>query len=207
MGFVDDRTDLAASSPSPTSSDEESAIDTRTPLLAHHNGNGTNLSISRTPTLKNNDLLRSTRLLRKKGMMVPTEADEIWGELIEDSPFADNPNPSSPLSRTAPRPVTWYSSQRRTSARSTPSHPPLQDIGEGDGIADGEAPDEYSALLGRSATGRTYRDKRRRHSAPLERSGRPGSRSEGAGMARLSEPWWRRWWRGRGKDDGSGGQR
>ncbi|KAA6414219.1 MAG: DUF803 domain-containing [Lasallia pustulata] len=209
MGFVDDCSDVAASPTSPVSSDEESAIETRTPLLPHHygNANGNSFTISRTPTARNNDLLRSTRALRKKGMIAPTEADEIWGELIEDSPFADNPNISSPLSRNVSRQAMWYSSQRSTSAKSTPSQRPVRDSGEGDGVTNGEAPDEHTALLGRTATGRTYRDKRRRHSAPFEQAGRPGSGSGGSGTSRPSEPWWRRWWRGKEADDPKGGQR
>ncbi|MCJ1297707.1 hypothetical protein MMC08_000495 [Hypocenomyce scalaris] len=156
MGFVDDHTDLAASLTNSLSSDEESAISTLTPLLPHRSGKGNSPSIPRTPTTKNNDLLRSTRLLRKRGMMGATEADEIWGELVEDAPFANNPDISSPLSLNTSRSRTWYSSQRRASVKSTRTRTPLQDHGDADGVANWGAPDEHTALLARSATGRTY---------------------------------------------------
>ena len=209
MGFVDDHTDLAASLTNSLSSDEESAISTLTPLVPHRNGNGNgnSPSIPRTPTAKNNDLLRSTRLLRKRGMMGATEADEIWGELVEDAPFANNPDISSPLSLNTSRSRTWYSSQRRASVKSTRTQTPLQDNGDADGVANGEAPDEHTALLARSGTGRTYRDRRRRRSAPLERADFPGGRSEGARTQRDPESWWRRLWRGGVAEDPSREQR
>lgn len=82
----------------------------------------------------------------------------------------------------------------------------MHGTGEGDEVTNGETADEHTALLVRSGTGRMYRDKRRRHSAPFERASRPDSRSEGAEMSRPSKPWWRRR-KGREAEDGSGGQR
>lgn len=205
MGLVD--TESESSSLIPTSTedegdngddgygDEESAMGKESPYLINTCNQDRPRSQSndpRTPTTKNNDLLSVTRLRRK----AVTESQEIWEELEDASPLS---LPPSPWSR---RPT------RSTSIRSTPSRPPVQRHGStavaDEGDADDELPDEETALLGRSGTGRTYRDRRRRVSAPmLGREG--GGRTDEAQGA--TGGWWRMgWWGGDGGKNNDGGR-
>lgn len=205
MGFVD--TESSSSSLLPTSNededaigegyeDEESTIGKESPLInttfKNRNRNRSQSNDPRTPTTRNNDLLSATRLRRK----TITESQEIWEELEDASPLS---LPVSP----------WSLPQRRSiSVRSTPSRPPFSrhalsadpDEGNADtGDADDEIPDEETALLGRSGTGRTYRDRRRRKSAPM--IGREEGAREGEAQA-ATGGWWRMgWWVG---EDGKG---
>lgn len=205
MGFVD--TESESSSLLPTSTEDEgdnggdgyddegSAMGKESPYLVDTFNQERPRSQSndpRTPTTRNNDLLSVTRLRRK----AVTESQEIWEELEDASPLS---LPPSPWSR---RPT------RSTSVRSTPSRPPIQRHGSttsaDEGHADDEIADEETALLGRSGTGRTYRDRRRRVSAPLlGREG--GGRKDDAQGA--TGGWWRMGWWGRdgGKGNGDGG--
>lgn len=203
MGFVD--TESESSSLLPTSTegegdnddgydDEESAMGKESPFLINAFNQGRRRSQSndlRTPTAKSNDLLSVTRLRRK----AVTESQEIWEELEDASPLALPPSP-------------WSGRHTRsTSIKSTPSRPFGQRHGS-TAVADGSDADdenagEETALLGRSGTGRTYRDRRRRVSAPMlgrEGDGRKNEAQEATGG------WWTMgWWgRGGGKDKGGG---
>lgn len=138
----------------------------------------------RTPTTRNDHLLSITRL-RRKGI---TESEEIWEEL-EDDALAD----LSPSSR------------RRSSAWSNTSRLYFQ----GDPMD--ENINESTALLARSTTGRSYRDRRRRRSMPVSEI---QERERGRRSTLSQEPlgsWWKmgNWWRARerrdkGKDLGNG---
>lgn len=136
--------------------------------------------------------------LRRKTV---TESQEIWEELEDASPI------NLPHS-------TWSPPQTRSaSLQTTPSKPPARrnesnvDIRGGDLALDDEIPDEDTPLLGHSGMGRTYRDRRRRRSAPqMGRLG--GDESEQAQAA--TGGWWKMaWWndsmkgKGRDRDDGA----
>ena len=132
-----------------------------------------------TPTTKDNNLLNQTRLHRK----ALAEADEILGELEEN----DSSTPLSPFS------------YRRSSARSTPSG--LRPRSSTENETPNPPPDETTGLLARSSTGRSYRERRRRRSMPLEEGG--GSEGRGEGAQDALGGWWKmRWWRGEGKGNG-----
>lgn len=131
-----------------------------------------------------------------------TESDEIWEDLEDDA--------VSPLPPFQPR---------RSSARSTPSsrdtnNPRTPSAGT---ISEGP-PNESTSLLGRTGTGRSYRDKRRRRSsAPRLDLGGGGSNMQA--RRRMSPQrvqqeatggWWKmKWWKGkrRKRDDYDGGGR
>lgn len=201
MGFVD--TESSSSSLLPTSTedededaegyqhDEESTVGKESPviktLFKNHKRNRSRSNDPRTPTTTNNDLLSATRLRRR----AVTESQEIWEELEDASPLS---LPVSP----------WTLPPRRsTSSRSTPSRPPVRQhesnpiINEGNAGGDGaddEILDEETALLARSGTGRTYRDRRRRRSAPMlgREEGDRGPEAQAA-----TGGWWRMgWWIG-----------
>lgn len=201
MGFVD--TESESSSLLPTSTedegdndlydDEESAMGKESPYINTLNQDRARPQSNdlRTPTTKNNDFLNVTRLRRK----AVTESQEIWEELEDASPLA---LPPSPWSRR---------DTRSSSLRSTPSRPPTQRHGSApvadEGEADDEMADEETALLGRSGTGRTYRDRRRRVSAPtLGREG-GGGKDEAQGA---TGGWWRMGWWGGDGGKGKGGR-
>ena len=186
MGFVPDESDSSAeTSILPDEAcvdDEESHSDSsRLPLLT----NGAYPNPPRTPTSKNNDLLGITRLRRKT---MTEEADEIWDELEDEDPSSVFP-----------------SSQRRSSARSFPTRMRPHSATATENSDDGLPPDENTALLGRSNTGRSYRDHRRRRSMPLGetlRSDRRMLESQDAVGG-----WWKmRWW-GRQQDGEDGWKR
>ena len=176
MGFVSDDSNSDTETTLMTPNDEEeSLISERSPALDRQkeNSNRTHYD-NHTPTTKDNDLLSVTRL-RREGM---TEADEIWGELEDDTPII-----SSPFSN------------RRSSAKSTPSR--LRSSGamdDNDGLI---SPHEGTALLERSGTGRNYRDRRRRRSMP---SGGGDRRRESQAQGALGGWWKMSWWRGHKKE-------
>lgn len=195
MGFVDAESESSSLLPTSTedegdNDDEESAMGKESPYLIdsfNHDRRRSQSNDPRTPTTKNNDLLSVTRLRRK----AVTESQEIWEELEDASPLALPPSP-------------WSARHTRsTSIRSTPSRPPVQRHGSSavanENDADDEIADEGTALLGRSGTGRTYRDRRRRVSAPVL-----GRDEEAQGA---TGGWWRMgWWGGDGgKGKGGGG--
>lgn len=190
MGFIDDSPTTTPTSTTPSSSalstipDEESATSANGKSVSYHHPRKhrrhVSLSKPRTPTTQDNGLYPSRTV---------TESEEIWEEL-EDETLT----PLSPFHN------------RRSSARSTPSRdrhrPP-----SGDGPE--EDPTESTALLARSSTGRSYRDRRRRKSAPqLEGPGR----SQGRDRRRSSVQqdalggWWKmKWWK-KDKEDREGGR-
>ena len=181
MGFVDDDSDSEAEGNIlRTQGDEEVDLaNGKGSPFQHHRISSAN--DPRTPTTRNNDLLSITRL-RRKGI---TESEEIWEEL-EDEALTELP----PFSR------------RRSSARSNPTsnlHP------RGDTVD--ETTNESTALLARSGTGRSYRDRRRRRSMPIfdaqerERERRSASSQEVLGSWWKTKGWWRRKER---KDKGKG---
>ena len=183
MGFIDDSpssTTNTANSPAlSTITDEElagSADGRPSPYHPRKHSRHTSLSNPRTPTARNNGLLYNARHRRNS----VTESDEIWEEL-EDSTHS---------------PLLSPFHQRRVSARSTPSRE-FQRPRSGAGAP--ASPTESTALLARTGTGRSYRDRRRRRSAPhLEGLGR--SQARGRRRASVQQDalggWWKlRWWR------------
>lgn len=177
MGFVDD------SSPSSralsTTSDEEavtSANGKASPYL-HPKKPRRQVSIStpHTPEAQKNGFYPSR---------IVTESEEIWQELEDDTL-----SPLSPFHH------------RRSSARSTPSRDRHRTRS---GDEPGDDPTESTSLLARTGTGRSYRENRRRKSAPhLEGSGRPqGQDRRGSSVQQDAlGGWWKmRWWK-KGKDD------
>ncbi len=125
-----------------------------------------------TPTSKHNDLLNITRL-RRHGV---TESEEIWEELEDDT-----------ISELSPLPG------RKSSARSTPSSKPTS---KGDPM-DGP-PNESTALLSRSGTSRSYRDKGRRRSTHLRDAHEHDRRRSTSSQDALGG-WWKmkRWFKGK----------
>lgn len=175
MGFVGDDSDSEAGGSTLSSQVDEEAILANGKESPFHDHRNSHCIFSpdgpHTPNTKNNGLLSITRL-RRKGV---TESEEIWEEL-EDDAFPG----LTPFSR------------RKSSARSMPaSKPPSRrDLID-------EIPNESTALLARSGTGRSYRDRRRRRSTPiLETQGR--ERKSASSQEALGG-WWkmRDWWRGK----------
>ena len=142
------------------------------------NGNGSPIEF-RTPTSRDNDLLSVTRLHRT----VMTESEEIWEELEDDS-------------RTNRSPLA----HRLSSARSTPSR-----FSPSNRVDDSLPPSESTALLARSGTGRSYRGRKRRRSAPFA-EGLGLDRRRGLETQEAIGGWWKmKWWDrgdGKGKDIG-----
>ena len=184
MGFVDDDNDSAAeidTLTTPANEEVNLANGKESPI---HNRRLFPPSDPRTLTTKNNDRLSITRV-RRNGI---TESAEIWEEL-EDDVLAE----LSPFSR------------RRSSVRSTPS----KSYSRRNAVD--EDTDESTALLARSGTGRSYRDRRRRRSTPiLETQERERGRKSALSQELLGS--WlkiKSWWRGeemkdKGKDTGNG---
>ncbi|KAL8654356.1 MAG: hypothetical protein Q9210_001551 [Variospora velana] len=109
-----------------------------------------------------------------------TESEEILEEL-EDDTLTELFSPG-------------LSHHRRSSARSTPSK------GMAGVSDDGNKADESTALMGRTGTGRSYRDRRRRRGSDPS----VGNRRNRHGSENSSQEWWKmRWWRSRdGKREG-----
>ncbi|KAI4091510.1 MAG: hypothetical protein LQ344_004066 [Seirophora lacunosa] len=123
------------------------------------------------PSTSNGRITKTPTGKGRKGM---TETEEILEELDDDT-LTELLSPA-------------FSHHRRSSARSTPSKGMA-------GVAnDGNKVDESTALLGRTGTGRSYRDRRRRRrSEPIVGDGR---RRHSSGNS--SQEWWKmRWWRSR----------
>lgn len=206
MGFVDDDSDSEAEANTLFSPiDEEAALPNgsgkESPVLHHRPIRPTSWPHGpRTPTMQDNDILSATRL-RRKGI---TESEEIWEELEDDT-----------LTELSP-----FSQRRRSSVQTTPNlRPRSQGQVPGNAIDEEETPDESSPLLSRSGIGRSYRDKRRRRSAPMletqtqdrERRRKSVESQEATGG------WWKmkEWWygsnssrngkgKGKGPDNGHG---
>lgn len=182
MGFVDDESDSEAEENTMFSEvDEESDVTAgkESPLLRHsfaHSAASPN--DPRTPTTKNNDLLSVTRL-RRKGI---TESEEIWEELEDD---------------TVSEYATPYS-RRISIAQFTrsPRHAPEGALAE-------DAPNETTALLSRSGTGRSYRDKGRRRSSHLTNSRELDRRRKSVSSQEAQGGWWKmkRWFKGPDRKD------
>ncbi|KAL8998973.1 MAG: hypothetical protein Q9169_002079 [Polycauliona sp. 2 TL-2023] len=185
MGFIDSESDTEASSPLlPTQNDEEALNAKRNGILA-----SPLLGDPKTPTATTNNEPFTTHFRsRKRGM---TETEEILEEL-EDDTLTELFSPSP------------FSHHRRSSARSTPSKARTPNVNESQ-----PADNETTALLGRTGTARSYRDRRRRRrSEPsVTGSGRPRGSRDGS-QDTLGEWWKMRWWRsrdGKGKDNDDGG--
>lgn len=195
MGFADDSPTPTPTSTSPSSptlstiTDEEIAISANgkpSPYLhPRKHSRHTSLSNPRTPIAKHSAHLYSNR----HGRDPVTESEEIWEELADDT--------LSPL-------LSGFH-QRRSSARSTPSGD-RQRPGSCDGAA-ADSPTESTALLARTGTGRSYRDRRRRRSAPhLEGLGRSQTQERRRSSVQQDAlgGWWKmRWWK-KGRDEGDG---
>ena len=138
--------------------------------------------------MQNNDILSATRL-RRKGI---TESEEIWEELEDDT-----------LTELSP-----FSQQRRSSAQTTPHF--KTPMSKSDGKAIDEGPNESSPLLSRSGTGRSYRDRRRRRSAPmletLDCDRERDRRRKSVESQEAVGGWWKmkNWWYGGQKGKGKG---
>lgn len=182
MGFVDDDSESEADGQrlNPQHDEEASlANDERSPFQESYHISS--LIDLRTPTTRSSDMM-STTGSRRKGI---TESDEIWEEL-EDDTVAEYP----PFSR-------------RSTARFPPSS---KSLSKGNPIND--PPDESTALLARSSTGRSYRDKRRRQSVPLDEPQDRERRRKSASSQEALGGWWRmKWWNERkeGPDKLNGG--
>lgn len=184
MGFIDSENDTEASSPLLPTHDDEEALNAK--------GNGILssplLADVKTPTTTTNSELLSTHSRsRKRGM---TETEEILEEL-EDDTLTELFSPS------------LFSHHRRSSARSTPSKARRANT-------DGQpADDETTALLGRTGTGRSYRDRRRRRRSEPTAMGNGRRRGSRDGSQEALGGWWKMgWWRsrdGKGKDTDDGG--
>ena len=170
MGFVDDSDDsdvengTAAVKPDV----EEDVVDSNKKIFFAPNQRRkrSHTTNRRTSTTRNNDLLAVTQL-RRKGI---TESEEIWEELEDD---------------TVDELSTSFKSRRHSTMSTSAKHTPQATT---DSI-----PDESSLLLGRSNTGRSYRDKKERRSAPALEGGKKAVESQEA-----IEGWWKLWWwRGR----------
>ncbi len=168
MGFVDDSdsSDVENASGASIPDIEEAAMNGDKDFLfnQNHKRRRSYTTDPRTPTMRNNDLLAVTRL-RRKGI---TESEEIWEELEDDT--------VDELSH----------SGRRHSTMSTPATKTRR-------ARIDDNPNEASPLLGRSNTGRSYRNQRRRRSAQVTEG-----RGEGAESQEALGGWWKLdWWRGR----------
>ena len=178
MGFVDDDSQSEFGTDVTMSETDEEA------LLA--NGEGlpflkqplshrrTSIDDPRTPTSKNDDLLNITRL-RRHGM---TESEEIWEELEDDS-----------ISQLSPFP------HRKSSAQSAVSSTPASR-----GSPEDAAPNESTALLPRTSTSRSYRNKGRRLSRHVSESQEhERRRRKSASSQDAIGEWWKmkRWWKGK----------
>lgn len=177
MGFVDDcDTSNIENGTAAVEPDVEDVVDSNKKIFfaPNHRRKRSHPTDLRTPTTRNNDLLAVTRL-RRKGI---TESEEIWEELEDDA--VDELSPFG---------------SRRHNTMSTPAKNTPQPRTD-------STPNESSPLLGRSNTGRSYKDKKRRRSAPALEGRKKAVESQDAVGG-----WWKfRWWRGRknGKDAGNG---
>ena len=185
MGFVDDDIDSEAEGNSLKShADEEAnlANGKKSPLHNHQNPHRISSPYDpHTPTTRSNEMLSITRL-RRKGI---TESEEIWEEL-EDDALAE----LSPFSR------------RRSSVRSAPSSRILSQENPLD-----QSVNESTALLARSGTGRSYRDRKRRRSTPVLEPQEREIRKRSVSSQETFGGWWmtKQWWRGEErKDKGKG---
>lgn len=182
MGFVDDQSDSEAETSTMFSEmDEESELANAKESPISKNSftcRTPSPNNPRAPTTKSNDITP----LRRKGI---TESEEIWEELEDDivseyTPFA--PQKSNAQSPPSPRATSQ-------------------------GLAAEEAPNESTALLGRSGTGRSYRDKGTRRSSHLIESQERDRRRKSASSQEAQGGWWKmkRWFKGRDwKDKGKG---
>ena len=173
MGFVDDEHSSEAGSviTTPNTDEEAALLGKISPYLSDQ---------PYTPTTKNNDLHRFAKL-RSKGK---AESEEIWEEL-EDDRLSSLPSP-------------FFTSQhRRSSARSTSNTSSGRVSRVLFDPQDDTAPTDSTALLARSGTGRSYRDHRRRRSAPgLEAQGRERRKPSGGSQEALGGWWKMKWWTG-----------
>ena len=137
-----------------------------------HNSRVFSTNDVRTPTMRDDDVLGLTRFHRKD----ITESEEIWGEL-QDNIFAG----SSPFPR------------RRSSGRSNP----LSNSHSRGNAAD-EHVTESTALLARSSTSRSYRDRKRRRSMPTLGTQEREREDMSASSQGRSSNWWKikSWWKG-----------
>ncbi|KAM0804146.1 hypothetical protein BDR22DRAFT_879071 [Usnea florida] len=185
MGFVDDNIDSEAEGNSLCpQADEEANLANGKELPLHNHHNAHHISspcASHTSTTRSNEMLSITRM-RRKGI---TESEEIWEELADDAPAE-----LSPFSR------------RRSSVRSAPFSKILFQ-----GKPLDENVNESTALLTRSGTGRSYRDRKRRRSTPIMEPQESERRKRSVSSRLTFGGWWmtKQWWRGKeGKDKGKG---
>ena len=181
MGFVDDDSDSEAEGNVLNSqADEEANLANRKESPSRDQRNSPRIPSAhdpRTPTTKSNDLLGITRQRRK----AITESEEILEEL-EDDALAE----LSPFSR------------QRSSARSTPAS---KVPSRGNSVNDYS--NESTALLARSSTVRSYRDRRRRRSTSILGTQERERRRRSASSQEALGGWWKmkKWWRGKEKKD------
>lgn len=175
MGFVDDSDSESSTSTSLLPNTDEESLQPTT-------GNGRlPTPLLKTPPRRSNDLYGRAKN-RRRGI---TETDEILEEL-EDDTLTELFSP------------TW-SHHRRASAKNTPSKR-TEEFRD-----DGHEADETTALLGRTGTGRSYRDRRRRRRSEPNANGRRRRQASGDS----SQEWWKmRWWsskEGKRRDNGGDG--
>ena len=163
MGLLDDDTQSETNTEVTASEvDEEATLANgeASPPLSHFYSRRPSSAYDRRTPTNKSHDLLGISRIRGHGV---TESEEIWEELEDDA-----------VSQLSP------SSRRRSVAfQSMPESGPRQ-----------EAPDESTALLSRSGTGRSYRDKGRRRSHDGRR--RSASSQDAVGG------WWKmkRWWSG-----------
>lgn len=198
MGFLPPDSDIDTESSSPPTDEESQLLPNNSPTPHFPKRSGIKHTTFK-PGLKRNVRIASAPLPRKSKTITGAlpaimrtrqngmaEADEIWGELEEGGPS----------------PLMSPFSQRRSSARSTPLG-----IRPSTAMTDSTelpAPDETTGLLARTGTGRSYRDRKRRKSAPIGGDGTQERAQDALGG------WWKmKWWRdkGKGRDgDACGGE-
>lgn len=184
LGFVDDESDSEAETMANT--DEEAGKESSD--LVHHRLSSSLYDL-RTPSPKDHGHLKITRPRRKR------ITEDIWAELEDEDPFPDSPLPFSRVDRRASMPN--FPAGRLDSPR-------LASVDEDDNH-NNNTPTESTALLGRSQTGRLYRDNRHRRRRSTALSGldhhhhhhdHRSRRTPSVGSQEALGGWWRmKWWK------------
>ena len=187
LGIMDEETPETASTIT-TPIDEEAPLLDKESLYARET--------PRTPTPNSHSILNIAKTRRPPSK---TEEQEIWDELEHD----DTLNPISPFPN-ANRRMSLRSasnlSSKRTSRFDLPDVADEEDANASPGL--GSGPNESTALLARSGTGRTYRDYRRRRSLPGFEGRERRRRSVSLSQQALGGWWKMEWWKQRRKGKG-----
>ena len=198
MGFVNDESDSEAETAllDDCASDEEEAATGKEglPFLLSRRQRARLHSFPEdtpSPTTRKRDISSVTQL-RRQGI---TESEEIWEELQEEE-GGDKMSSFAPFSP--------HNSRRISSAHTTPLASKRNSRVLFDDNKGAESPTETTGLLARSSTGRSYRDKRRRRSAPMLENNLLQSRRPSEGSQEALGGWWKMKWWPRGDPKGKG---